>query len=456
MITLSIPEPAYRDIEKHLQKRTEQVVFLFLSQTQSGGDQLFEVMDYYLVPAHELVYESQYHAEVSDEAQRKVIKMAWDKGLALGEIHSHPQDLKDVSFSPSDTKGFKDFVPHVWWRLKKKPYVALVFGKTDFDALAWISDAHAAAGVDRVLVGRKELAPTGITIGEIREAAERERERYSRQTSIFGEEGQRKIAKTRIAIVGLGGLGSHVAQQLAYLGVKQFALVDGDKVDRSNLNRLVGASEYDLGREKVAVLGELIERIQPGAEVHRIPKTLLSREAFNAIRGADFVFGCVDNDGVRLVLLELCCAFRKPYVDLATEIPDAGSFGGRMIFTGINRGCPMCHGELDQGEIQDFFATPEQRSEQERIYGVERAALGGSGPSVVSLNGMLASVGVIEFMRFVSGLRPNRGFLTYRGNFGTINIPSSAPKPGCYFCGAIWRGTEQVDVERYLEGTNVE
>lgn len=276
MITLSIPESTYRAVERHFQKRTEQVAFLFLSQKQDGADLLFEVMDFYPVPAHELVRESQYHAEVSEEAQKKVIKMAWDKGLALGEIHSHPQSLRDTSFSPSDMSGFKEFVPHVWWRLKGRPYVALVFGRKDFDALAWIPDAKTPVGVDRVLIGVKESAPSGITISEIREAAERERERYSRQTAVFGEEGQQKIAKTRAVIVGLGGLGSHVAQQLAYLGVKRFALIDGDKVDRTNLNRLVGASEYDLGREKVAVLAELVERIQPDVEVLQIPKTLLS------------------------------------------------------------------------------------------------------------------------------------------------------------------------------------
>ena len=62
--------------------------------------------------------------------------------------------------------------------------------------------------------------------------------RFDRQILLFGAAGQEKIAAARVAIVGLGGLGSHVAQQLAYLGVRSLVLVDGDCVTRSNLNRL--------------------------------------------------------------------------------------------------------------------------------------------------------------------------------------------------------------------------
>ena len=53
-------------------------------------------------------------------------------------------------------------------------------------------------------------------------------DRYDRQISLFGLEGQNRIKAVRVGLVGLGGLGSHLAQQLAYLGVTRYALVDGD------------------------------------------------------------------------------------------------------------------------------------------------------------------------------------------------------------------------------------
>ncbi len=78
--------------------------------------------------------------------------------------------------------------------------------------------------------------------------------RLWRNEALFGAEGQRRIAQTKVAIVGLGGLGSHVAQQLAYLGVADYALVDPDIVTDSSLNRLVGAIDADVAEEMKKIL----------------------------------------------------------------------------------------------------------------------------------------------------------------------------------------------------------
>src|SRR5438270_12650124 len=89
--------------------------------------------------------------------------------------------------------------------------------------------------------------------------------RYSRNIALFGSEGQQRIAATRVAIVGLGGLGSHVAQQLAYLGVVRYGLIDGDVVTESSLNRVVGAVPRDVlaMTPKVQSARRLIKSIQP-------------------------------------------------------------------------------------------------------------------------------------------------------------------------------------------------
>jgi hypothetical protein len=453
VVALHIEKKAHAAIMKHLQaRRTEQVVFLFLKDASESASTRFEVVEYYLVPPEELVFESEYHAEVSPEAQAKVIKMAWDKGVCLSEIHSHPHSQRDTSFSPSDLAGFADFVPHVWWRLKGKPYLALVCGRRDFDALAWVSDPRDPVALERLIVGDEQRRPTGKTIRRLAEMDSRERERYSRQTAFFGAEGQWKIKAARVVIVGLGGLGSHVVQQLAYLGVQKYALIDYDEVTRSNLNRLIGATEADLRKKKTEVAGRFIHSLQPKAEVRQIEHSLLSKEAFDAIAAADLVFGCVDDDGVRLVLLELCCAHRKPYLDLASDMPDETSFGGRVIFSGLGRGCPMCKGELDQKEIWRFFATTEQRAEDDRVYGVKRSELGETGPSVVMLNGVIASLAVTEFVAHVTGIRRPVAHLIYRGEMGTVNISRDAPTPGCYYCEGIFRGLEMVDLSRHLKG----
>jgi molybdopterin/thiamine biosynthesis adenylyltransferase len=146
-------------------------------------------------------------------------------------------------------------------------------------------------------------------------------ERFDRQIQLFGAAGQENISAARVTIVGLGGLGSHVAQQLAYLGVRSFILIDSDRVSRSNLNRLVGATEEDAaaGLFKVAVAARTIKAIEPDSSVETLETSFVCEEGYALIAGADFVFGCIDSDAHRLILNELCQVHSKPYLDIATD-----------------------------------------------------------------------------------------------------------------------------------------
>lgn len=433
-------------VQAHLRRRrTEQVAFVFAGATEPH---LLTASDVYLVPSSELVHESRFHAEVSEEAQAKIIKMAADRNLLLVEIHSHPRCKDGVGFSPSDLAGFRDFVPHIFWRLRVKDYAALVFGDNDYDALAWMNDPLEPIAFGSLIVDGAAIHPTGATIREL-ERKKKEAERYSRQIAMFGKEGQERIGQVSVVIVGVGGVGSHVVQQLAYAGVRSYFLIDMDRVDRSNLNRFVIGSESDLGRLKAEVAADFIRRIQPNASISIVPDSVLSAAAFDAVSKAAVVFGCVDNDGPRLVLLELCCSLRKPYIDVATDVPAPGCFGGRMAFTGIGKGCLACREELDQAEVRRYFATPEQRIEDDKIYGIDRSALGTIGPSVVFLNGTLASLAVTEFATFITALRPPLPYLTYRGEMGIVTT-TKAPGSGCYYCDSLWSGQSVAQPERYL------
>lgn len=440
----------FKQVREHIRRRsTEQVAFLFLSPTPGES---FTAVEAYLVPHTELVHESRYHAEVSEEAQARVIKTAADRKLLLAEIHSHPGSTRGTGFSASDLAGFEDFVPHIFWRLRAKQYAALVFGDNEYDALAWHNNPAQPLAFGSLVVDGDPQMPTGVTIREL-ERRKKEAERYSRQTAMFGKEGQLRLGRLSVAILGVGGLGSQIVQQLAYLGVKNYYLIDMDRVDRSNLNRFVIGAEGYLGRLKVDVAAEFIRRIQPDADVTIVADSLLSAAAFEAVSKADLTFGCLDNDGPRLVLLELCCSERKPYIDIATDVPQPGCFGGRLIFSGLGKGCLFCREELDQNEIRRYFATPEQRDEEDKLYGIDRSLLGESGPSVVFLNGTLASLAVTEFTAFTTELRQPCAHLNYRGEMGIVTTKKAPDQKGCYYCGAVWHGDAKPDLGRYLNGS---
>jgi hypothetical protein len=82
--------------------------------------------------------------------------------------------------------------------------------------------------------------------------------------------------------------------------------------------------------------------------------------------------------------------------------------------------------------------SPRQREARDRIYGVRRDALDGTGPMVISINGAVASFAVTEFMCLVTGLREPIGHLIYRGERGTVGQVRDLPEPDCYYCKGLW------------------
>jgi molybdopterin-synthase adenylyltransferase len=267
-------------------------------------------------------------------------------------------------------------------------------------------------------------------------------ERYSRNEALFGAEGQAKISACKVVICGLGGLGSHVAQQLAYLGVRDFGLVDFDVVTDSNLNRLIGAFDADIAAAtpKVSVAKRLIESINPEAAVAVVDGKVDDQAVEPLVARADIVFGCLDRDLARLQLTALCARHAKPYFDLASDTGGEGEevwYGGRVVFADGTR-CLVCLGMLDQEEMARDSMDADQREVHERIYGVERGALAGTGPAVVSVNGTVASLAVTEFMVYVTGLREPGAHLIYYGHTQTIRRSVDEPAPDCYYCRGLW------------------
>ena len=279
--------------------------------------------------------------------------------------------------------------------------------------------------------------------------------RFDRQIAFFGREGQEKIRAASVAVVGAGGLGSHVVQQLALLGVRDFAVIDSEELSDTNRNRYVTARFDDPvpGTLKTDIAERLIKTFDPEAAVRKIPDSLVSLDGVDAIISADYVFGCLDSEGARLVLNELCAAYKRPYFDLASDVVpgDAPEYGGRICTSMWDEyGCLVCRGLLDLGEAQLDLVGPAVRKDREAIYGVNRGVLGRSGPSVVSINGIVASLAVTEFMVTATGLRAPRPVINYYGKLGRLTSSLDQPALDCYYCQSVKGLREKADVQHYL------
>jgi len=125
--------------------------------------------------------------------------------------------------------------------------------------------------------------------------------RYLRQIPILGEEGQHKLGSSRVAVVGLGGLGCNVITHLASAGVKDLVIADGGSVDISDLNRQFIYTDEDVGSKKAERAAKWITRTNPDAVVRVIDRSV-DNDNIDAIGECDIIMDCLDNRSSRMIL----------------------------------------------------------------------------------------------------------------------------------------------------------
>lgn len=168
---LSLPRGLWPALRKHLvgsQNDFEEAAFVFAAVEERASSINLRALEWYAVPPGGFEIRSPYLLELSDETRAGIIKRAHDLGAALVEFHSHPQQVV-AEFSLSDLTGFTEFVPHVRWRLRRRPYAAVVMGVRTFDGLVWFGDSKGAYRLDRISAEGRSMCPTGatrISVGE--------------------------------------------------------------------------------------------------------------------------------------------------------------------------------------------------------------------------------------------------------------------------------------------------
>ncbi len=141
-------------------------------------------------------------------------------------------------------------------------------------------------------------------------------ERYSRQVLLFGEEGQEKLGRSSVLVVGAGGLGSPVIAYLSAAGVGKLGILDGDVVELSNLQRqIIHAGR--IGVNKAESAAEFVEKLNPEVEVDVYPFHLNEKNAKKIVGKYDVIAGCPDNFETRFILNDACISEGKPFVHAA-------------------------------------------------------------------------------------------------------------------------------------------
>ncbi|MCS7143989.1 MAG: HesA/MoeB/ThiF family protein [Archaeoglobaceae archaeon] len=161
-------------------------------------------------------------------------------------------------------------------------------------------------------------------------------EKYSRQIEIFGVESQKKLLNSSVLVVGAGGLGSAVIQYLASAGIGRLGIVDGDIVEKSNLQRQT-IHAGNVGMNKAESAGLFVKKLSPEIQLEIFPFNLSPSNAKKLIERFDVIIGCPDSFRVRYILNDACFLLKKPFIHSAVY-----AFEGELS-TFLGSPCYRCY-----------------------------------------------------------------------------------------------------------------
>lgn len=233
---------------------------------------------------------------------------------------------------------------------------------------------------------------------------------FDRNVRAFGGPVQTTLGDLTVGIVGCGGTGSAVAEQLVRLGVRRFTLIDPDKLSASNVTRVYGSTPARVGDQKVDVLGDLIASIAPGAVTIRDDSMLNVRATARRLISADVVFGCTDDNAGRMVLSRLASYLLTPVIDCGVLLSSGPSgllegINGRVTILTPGSACLMCRGRIDHARAASELLTPGERVR--RVDEGYATALPGVEPAVVTFTTAVAAAAVTELVERLVGFGPD-------------------------------------------------
>jgi molybdopterin/thiamine biosynthesis adenylyltransferase len=404
---------AFREVE------TCAAGLVFPAGTASGGP-VFTVRALHDVPEDAYYERTAFAASLKPEFLTELGNAAKKAGAGVLLAHTHVGERPQEEFSSTDDHGEVPLAQYFGRKLSNCQSFAAVFTGSTVRArrLGGVNVAVAVVGRE-LLVNRKAEVAAG--------------NRHHRQALAFGTAGQAAVAGLRVAIVGLGGTGSVVASQLAHLGVRDLLLIDPDKVEETNLNRLVGSTPADVGRTKVAVAARHIQAISPETKAEVIVGDVVDDAVAKKLLDVDFIFACTDSQASRAVLNQVAYQYLIPCIDMGVGIhvtDDAIRFiAGRVQMLSAGLPCLICTDKLDFDQVRREMLTEEQRKADQYIQGAAVPQ-----PAVISLNSSMSSAAVTMFLASVAGVPSAARMLSYDGKLGTMRAAAMDPCPGCIAC----------------------
>lgn len=465
--SLSLSPHAAEVVRRHLlgDRSREQMAITLCGINRLHRELRLLARDVILLPPDAFRHQSVAHLELKPEVQAFIHERAHRQGLVQVDWHSHPGHGGHLRFSATDDEHEAAQAAYLAHRMEGIPYGSVVVNDDALDARVWITRVSRAAPdgqpegsityrpVDHplraVLTG--DLAhriPTGrLGLRRGGDAAALSPV-FDRQVRAFGEAFQRRLGELRVGLVGAGGLGSAIAEQLARLGVRDWVLVDPDVVDLTNLNRLVHATLIDAqkSRPKVYVARSSVRQANPKAQVRALRSDVFDAAAQRALKACDLLVVATDNHASRMAVNRLAVQYLIPLLHAGFNISVAApapagaparaegrsvtDVSGEFALPEMGRWCLQCAGIVDPQQAGWELAPQAQREIlRRRGYVADTPA-----PAVRHLDGVVASLAVAEVHNLAVAFKPAQRYLAYdalRTELVPLRVTASDACPVC-------------------------
>jgi molybdopterin/thiamine biosynthesis adenylyltransferase len=364
---------------------------------------------------------------------------ARDEKLAYLAVHNHPGDTR-VGFSDIDLASHE----------RGYPALLQITGQITGGL---VLTPHAAAG-DLWLPGadRADLAEVIIPSGNLIRLRPRPAQAgaidplHDRQARLFGDLGQETLSRLRVAVAGLGGVGSIIVEFLARLGVGELVLIDDDRMDKTNLPRLLAAEIGDIDQFKTDIAVRNARRASPDIRLTVIPERVETIAARQVLKTCDWIFLAADSHSARHWVNATVHQYLIPATQIGVKIPvDAGGNVGQIHaiarYFVPGDGCMWCNHLIDPTELAIDMHPEHERWPARYVQGVQA-------PSVITLNGLAAMEALDHFMLAVTGLHHDSADTTSAIYFPRLRerVPQSHRQdsacPWCTPAGSLGRGDQ--------------
>lgn len=409
----------------------ENAAVLLCGMSQTANERRLLVRRRVDVPRHLYDVREKLHLRVSPRFYNSIVSECEQSGLSPVIVHSHPFEA-EATYSVSDDYGESRLLPVLSSLLPNAITASLLITKTSATARHLFRKKFTSlTGLKIMGVGAKTLnfkqARKHDSIGP----------QFERQTLAFGEEGQRVLQSLKVGIVGLGGIGSLVAEQVARVGVSDIILVDDDVIEASNVSRVVGSTPRDVGKNKAQSLRRHLRSLGV-AKIKAITESAIRQDVLLQLRDRDLIFDCVDNDRTRAIINRFSHQYLIPVVDLGTRLDArAGAVtaaAGRVSIVGNDMTCLRCSHHLSSQRIRAESLPPRERAglyKEGYVMGIDEPV-----PSVISINTVVAGLGVTSGLNLFIGLTGDSGVVEqiYDATSGFVFTADAVHEANCDVC----------------------